>query len=77
MIVLAGLLGGVLTGVGVVLLTAPAAGSRARQLVQSMPLSAVATSAVLVPYRTREYVPQVPATDAWSLSAPAQSGATE
>lgn len=76
-IVLAGLLGGVLTGMGVVLLTAPPAGSRARPLVQSPPLSSVAASAaVFVPYRTREYVPQMPAaaTDPWSLT---QSGATE
>jgi succinoglycan biosynthesis transport protein ExoP len=76
-IVLGGLLGGLLTGLGVVLLTAPAA-KAARP--SAPPLSAVATSTVLVPYRTREYVSQVPAgsaADPWSLSVSSQSGMTE
>ncbi len=78
-IVLAGLLGGLLSGLGVVLLTAPAAGRAGRP--SAPPLSAVAASAVFVPYRSsREYVAQVPAAssaDPWSLSVAQQSSAAE
>jgi hypothetical protein len=82
-IVLGGLLGGLLTGAGIVLLTAPAAAARGKStgsLVASASaggssLPAGVFTTVVVPYRTREFSPQSPAVAAstsWSLTVEAE-----
>ena len=77
LVVLGGLLGGLLTGLGVVFLTAPAAAKEAMT-----PVPTVATDAIgnaLVPYRAPERTPTKPAAvvaDSRNLPASTQFGLT-
>jgi uncharacterized protein involved in exopolysaccharide biosynthesis len=73
LVILGGLLGGLLTGVGVVFLTAPAA----KVIETSSP--SLAAEAAMVPYRAPEYAPPAPVAavaESRSLSVPAHYGLT-
>jgi hypothetical protein len=77
LVVLGGLLGGLLTGFGVVFLTVPAS---AKRVMSPAPAMTTATDeTALVPYRAPEYAPPRPAAvvaESRNLTAPAQFGLT-
>jgi len=78
-IVLGGLLGGLLTGLGLVLLTAPAAIGKNTSSSTALAGPVGVSATVVVPYRTRERSTEMSAadnTEPWSLTATNRDGLT-
>ena len=75
LVVVCGMLGGLVAGAGVVLLTAPSA---AITEFAERSVATRTTGTVVVPYHTREYVPQVRtnSTESWSMTVGTQDNLT-